>query len=360
MSVKKSWDVAVKPKRVVAPAPVRAPARAVPIAAVPRKQSQQRAPERQKQTRVPSPNAGRAVPKQTLTERRKQARKGRRVMYGSFVISITALFFFAIWSNALRVSTIVASGPSADAAKSMVQASLEGTYMRLVPRNSIFFYPEEESKAALLTAHPELSSVTFSRSSFSSLTLATTERTAALTWCGTTPSGTVPAIVSGAVANDSSAQCYFADAQGFIFDTASSTSTGIVLYAPLTTDVPPGGNAERATIAYGASLQNLIAFVDALRGMDLTISYVALRGDEVDIFLSNATRITYVLGREAAAASVAAATLPNLSLMEGIYSYVDLRFEGKSYVKRRDADGAASPSPAVPVSTTAASSTVPR
>ncbi|HRH24694.1 MAG TPA: hypothetical protein PK109_03875, partial [Candidatus Paceibacterota bacterium] len=61
-----------------------------------------------------------------------------------------------------------------------------------------------------------------------------------------------------------------------------------------------------------------------------------IRGDEADLFVPPGTRVTYVVGQEVEAAKSAEAAFKGLNLVDGSLLYVDLRFDGKVYVKRRE------------------------
>ncbi|MDP1759930.1 MAG: hypothetical protein Q8L01_00440, partial [Candidatus Woesebacteria bacterium] len=66
-----------------------------------------------------------------------------------------------------------------------------------------------------------------------------------------------------------------------------------------------------------------------------SVTRVILRGDEVDDMLASGTRVTYVLGNEQNAFTSLVSARENLNLADGSIDYVDLRFDGKAYLKKK-------------------------
>ena len=66
------------------------------------------------------------------------------------------------------------------------------------------------------------------------------------------------------------------------------------------------------------------------------VLHFVIRGDEVDILLDSGTRLTYVLGHEEDAYSALKSAHGNFNLLNGSIDYVDLRFSGKVYLKKRE------------------------
>lgn len=252
--------------------------------------------------------------------------------------------FYLIWRPSFRIQTVSANGPGADAAKQIALSRITGTYLHIVPRNSIFLYPQNAIRSAILDAVPEVAAVSLKRSSFSGLEVHTIPREESFIWCGTnidTPN------VDGT--------CYEADIQGYIFkqnsnvvnsvSAASSTATTtpvtskgmheqVRVFAALNKELVAGQSPVRAHVISPVLMPNALKFVDAMRTLGAPVSALAIRGDEADLWLGGPTRITYVLGHEQDAAQVAASALPTLNLTNGSIQYVDLRFPGKAYVKK--------------------------
>ena len=284
----------------------------------------------------------------------------RYVLLVLAVIAFIGAFVLA-WRPSLRLTSVHASGPDAAAVEQIARVSLGGTYWHIIPRNSVLFYSKTRIRNAILDAEPDVSAVSIHASSFSSLEVASTPRAAAFVWCGTS--------IDAPFADG---QCFDADIQGFIFqpdaatapdgsssdqsDTATSTQatstaaassvtgqtaaervTGLTpVYAALTETLADGQQPLRTHVADASAIPDALEFVSAVRQLGAPVSSLAIRGDEADLWIGSKTRITYVLGQEKDAASLAASVLPTLNLKDGSLQYVDLRFQGKAYVKKYD------------------------
>ncbi|CAN5699683.1 hypothetical protein BH11PAT2_BH11PAT2_05300 [soil metagenome] len=336
MSEKKSWDIQAKPRR---PAPAPAPVASRPSAPVRRRvdtvvPTQKRAPARAEarpkaapvQSLRPAP-----LPKGSLKQRRKKKRQTARYVFLFIFLAIVAGIFYALWQPFDRIQNISVQGPDADVAHQIVQTSLSGTYWHLVPRNSIFFIPSAKIRASVLDANTDLSAVSFSRTSFSSVEIRTTARASAFIWCGVTID-----------APNADGSCFDADIEGLLFKvadpseigTASSTTNHVRVFAGLDREIANNQSPIRAHVAYASAIPESLKFVQSVQQLGVPVSALAFRGDEADVWLHGSTRITYVLGHEKDAAELAATTLPNLTLTDGSIQYVDLRFPGKVYIKK--------------------------
>lgn len=277
------------------------------------------------------------MPVGALRERRLRRRRVLRYVFLAITLLVIAAVFYLMWRPAFRIQAVTASGPGSDISKQVVLTEISGTYLHILPRDSIFFYPQSKIRVAILDSIPEAAAVSLQRDSFSSINATTIAREESFIWCGTVIDTPDP---SG---------CYDADVQGFIFkpDTgsvpsASSTASTtratahaeVRIFAALDRDVSNGASPIRGRVLSASYLPNALKFVDAVRTLGAPVSALAIRGDEADLWLGGPTRITYVLGQEKEAADVAASALPTLKLTDGTIQYIDLRFPGKAYVKR--------------------------
>ncbi len=374
MSERKSWDV--QPKRAPQ-APARAPEPARTRRAVEPTRKQlipvKTSPPARASAGVNAPRSNRQAPtrvssqtKRSLTERRRGKRRSLLYVVLGITVTLVALSIYVLWMPALRVTNIEAKGPGAEQAKEVALQQLSGTYFFIVPRNSVFLIPVEQIRQAILTAVPEASAVSISRTSFSSLTVMTTSRAGAFLWCGTTIDTPRPE------------GCYEADVDGLIFKAANGTEVidatsiattvasssdaepvepGVVaeptipepvapralygnanaqvrIFGSLSKELAEGESPVGASVVSPSPLLNALKFVDALRELGAPVTSLSIRGDEADLWLGGPTRIMYVLGREREAAELAASALPTLNLKGGNYQYIDLRFPGKAYTKR--------------------------
>jgi len=315
MSAKKSFDVKRK-----------APAKQTKAAPARRKPAARSKPS-------PLRNPGRKKPGALASCRREQ--KKRIFSITLVVIAVLAgAILYGFWRPEVRIQTVEAENPSLSAIATEV---IDGAYAHVIPRDSIFFFPERDIREAILDEHPAISALSISRSGLQSISIDTISRTAAFWWCGTPES-----------ASAANASCYEADAEGLIFRPAvvttiegTSTPTGSTLriYANIVDGADSPSYPVRARMESLESIPNVLRFVKAMRELGVSPVSLAIRGDEADLFVPSSgrgTRITYVLGREEAAAALASAVFPSLNLTDGSIEYVDLRFSGKAYIKRRE------------------------
>jgi hypothetical protein len=353
MSEKKSWDVQRKPSAQAARpvstpsrAPVREPARASAPARTPARTAPSRppAPSRtQERGTAPvrvqnNPRRAASQPLGSLTKRRKQKRRTMRYVLLFILVLLIAGAFYALWRPAFRIQSIEADGPGLSSIREIVGMNISGTYFHILPKNSIVFYPKNKIRTAIIDANPNVSAVSLTATSFSSLFVRTTPRAESFIWCGTSLDAPTP-----------DGSCYQSDIEGFIFmqdseqvqaSTSSSTPNKVAVqsqirvYGPLDRDISNGQTPIRAHLVLPARIPEALKFVDALRELGAPVTSLVIRGDEADLWIGHTTRITYVLGHEKDAVVSATSALPNLSLTDGTIQYVDLRFPGKVYLKK--------------------------
>lgn len=310
MSAKRSWDVRpniVRPQQ--APAP----------------------------SRSESPSPVRS--KEPLKVRRQKARRNLQIALGVVLFLLIVGLIAFLWQPFVRVQAITSEGPHDAEVRVLVGVVLKGTYGYVLPRDSIFIYPEIPARERVLKEFPDIVAVSISRSGFSSLSVRSVPRTSAFTWCGASALMPEP--------------CYNADAEGLVFApvagipaapfadaTTTATTTepdlsSLRIYAPLQQEEADEGTPLRAHVMGAGRLPDALRFVKAMKLLNVAIVSVEIRGDEADLYTPGGTRITYILGKEVEAAALASSAFPTLSLNNGSLEYVDLRFEGKVYLKKR-------------------------
>jgi hypothetical protein len=356
MSERKSWDIQPKRRSVLPQAPVPAPARRVQqkvqqatlgrqsISQPRREQTLQKVkpmPEPQAQAIRRKPVVPQGKDREPLKARRKRARQ--RTLWAMAVLGVLALAMIIgiFWLGAFRIQQVGTAGPDSQGMQKIAQSALAGTYHYVIPRNSIFFFPEQQIRAEILNQYPEISAVSISRTSLSTILISGIPREAALTWCGDTYTA-LPLQASATPSASSTPEvsqpsCYSADAQGVIFapiaDPTLIAST-LRIYGALSGASDSNPSPLGGTIAEANVIPNALQFIKALKSLGVPIVAIAIRGDEADLYAQSGTRITYVLGHEEVTAKVAESAFPSLNLDDGSLEYVDLRFEGKAYFKK--------------------------
>jgi len=306
MSAKKSFDLERKSLKVSAkPAPRKSAVRTAPPPKSPK-------------------------PRASLRARREAVRNATNTLILGVVVLVLGAAIYGLWRPEVRISDVRAKDiPDTEGAALLAKESITGRYFGMLPRDSIFFYPEEAMRTAVLAGYPSLSAVSVTRTSFTSVTVSGTRRVAAFYWCGE----------SAAAFSVTNAACYEADTEGLVFaraadgvQEATSSSPLLRVYSPL-----EGGGTSypiRGMVTGAKQMPNLLHFVRAVKTLGMPVLSTFINGDEAELFVTPETRIKYVLGREEEAAKNAEAAFPNLNLLDGTIEYIDLRFDGKVYIKR--------------------------
>jgi hypothetical protein len=273
-----------------------------------------------------------AGPRSTsLKSRRRRARRRLLALYGVLALLLVGSLIYGLWRPAVRIENVEAAGAHAETLPGMARAAISGTYFYLLPRNSIFIVPKEAVRTAILDAYPDVAAVSVSRTGLDSLFVNALPRVSAFTWCGSTY-------------NAGTDSCYEADAEGYLFAPlpipggASATTTDIAdftlhLYAPLVE--ADASSPLRAHIKDASRIPDALRFVRAMQSLGAKVTALAMRDDEADVYTTGGTRLTYVLGHEQDAANLAATALPTINVNDGSLQYVDLRFSGKVYYKKK-------------------------
>ncbi len=235
---------------------------------------------------------------------------------------------WGVWQEAVRISRVEVRGGSPDLS-AYAERALIGTYVGIIPRNSIFFFPARHIRSDILKDHPEIASVSISRQGLAGILLTTTERVALGRWCGLSPTTSFDVPFDGEY-------CYLFDAGGFIFSPATASSTPINTF---NTYVPLGGDTEeplRATLKHIDLLPSVFDFARQFSSRITPVRLVIIKGDEVQLSLESGARLLYVIGEEKNAFSAIIAAEETTDFADETIDYIDLRFDGKVYLKRKE------------------------
>ncbi len=286
-----------------------------------------------------------------FTARRRLRR--RRVFIALIFLSLLIIggVLYVLQQNELRITRVQIFGAD-QSLSDIALAAMQGTYLGVIPRDSTFFFPASRIRTDIIALHPDIAAVSIFRSGLTGLSIRINDRAPIALWCGLTPTF----IASTTEAHGSSEYCYVFDASGFIF-AAQATSTDTInnfkLYAPLAPLETPAqartgvsdtlsltgrvGDIQeplRATIAHADQLPATFDLARQLATFGSPVVSIIVRGDEVDDMLGSGTRVTYVLGNEKNAFTALMSARQNMNLADGSIEYVDLRFDGKVYLKK--------------------------
>jgi hypothetical protein len=256
-----------------------------------------------------------------LADRRKSRRRRSFIALFSVLLILAALALYGLWQSAVRIKSVEVFGADASFADYAMRA-MRGSYLGIIPHDSIFFFPESAMRTDILAEHPEIAAISLFRSSLTSISIKVIPRVAVVKWCGLSHSEGVDAY------------CYLIDSGGFIFGIASPSSetlNSFTLYAPLAGDTL---EPLRGSIAQFSEVSHIFDFARQMAGFGSPTIRVTVHDGEVDTLLASGTRITYLLGDEQNAYTALVSARANLNLADGSIEYIDLRFDGKMYLKR--------------------------
>ena len=242
---------------------------------------------------------------------------------------------YGLWQSAVRISHIEVYGGDPSLVV-YAQNAIQGSYFGIIPRDSIFFFPSSRIRSDILAAHLDIAAVSLSRNGLTNISIKVNDRVPIARWCGASPDTTrFDLDASSTRSNLVVSNCYVFDANGFIFALAASTTQTVntfTLYAFLVGDAQ---EPLRATIAHAEKLPSTFDFARQLDTLGSPITKVIIRDDEVDDYLASGTRITYVLEHEQDAFTALVSAKGSLNLADGSLEYIDLRFDGKVYLKKK-------------------------
>ena len=276
-------------------------------------------------------------PGESLHARRQRIR--RRVFIASLVLLavVFGALVYGLQQSSVRVSQVVIYGADQSLAD-IATAAMQGSYFGLIPRDSVFFIPESRIRDALMTSDPSIAAVSIFRNGLAGLSVKVDYRVPIARWCGATP----PALIASSTEPRSVAGCDVFDADGFVYASTSDERplNDFLLYEPLVPDQSGRSSTSTGaiigvTLPHAAALPSVFDFARQLITFGSPVTAVVLREDEVDDYLASGTRITYVLGNEENAFTALASARADFNLADGSLEYVDLRFPGKMYLKKR-------------------------
>ncbi len=267
---------------------------------------------------------------------RRSPLKARREKAAQFVMWLCVIaigvavgaLFYCIWQPAVRVQKVeVNTENGGDQIELLTRHDLQGSYLFIIPKDSIFFYPEATIEKDILSLRPDIASASVHRSGFSSLSVQTVSRIPAYWWCGDDRSD----------GNETS--CYEADWAGFVFlpvpETDFALSSLTRIYVPLTTAAGTAAYPLTSTLTNATAIPEIFALTKEIKSLGAVVTGIRIHSDEVSLYTSSGTYVTYLLGHEKEALSLLTAALPSLSLTDGSVEYLDLRFDGKIYIKKK-------------------------
>ncbi|MHB8660690.1 MAG: cell division protein FtsQ/DivIB [Minisyncoccota bacterium] len=261
-----------------------------------------------------------------LAVRRRSKRRRIMLAFSFLFLLCSGGIIYGLQQRAVRISDIQVFGADSSFAD-IARAAMQGSYFGLIPRDSIFFFPASDIRADIVASHPDVAAVSLFRGGFTGLSIKVDNRVPIARWCGSVgPSQTASSTpVAG---------CYVFDASGFLYAATSSTQpvNSFIVYEPLASS---DGSPVGSTLPNADKLPAAFDFARQLATFGSPVSSLVFRNDEVDAYLASGTRVTYVLGDEDNAFTALTSALADFNLADGSVEYVDLRFSGKIYLKKK-------------------------
>ncbi|MEK7604836.1 MAG: hypothetical protein AAB442_03515 [Patescibacteria group bacterium] len=263
--------------------------------------------------------------------RRRLRRRRIGIATGFLLLLLLATALYELNQDFVRIKRVQIVGADQSLAD-LVTPLLTGSFLGLIPHDSILFFPAGKIRAALLDHHPQIATVSLSRDGLTGLTVEIQNRIPIAQWCGETSLAHTLASSSPTVIED----CYFFDASGVIFGTTTSEQVvnSFTFYEP-----HPAAAAVQSYIGTTLPSADLLPaafdFARQLAAFGSPVRAIIFRDGEVDNLLENGTRVTYVLGDEQSAFTTLTSARGQIPIQEGTVEYVDLRFDGRVYFREK-------------------------
>lgn len=265
-----------------------------------------------------------------LATRRRLRRRRILITLSALLVVICAGIIYELNQSALRISRVVIYGADQSLADIATQA-MRGRYLGLIPRDSTFFYPASSIRKEFINVRPGIAAISIFRNGLTGLSIKINDRVAIARWCGLTP--TDFSVAGEGHGGDE--YCYVFDANGYLFAAAATTTVPLNSFSFYGRLVGDTLEPLRATLSRADQLPAVFDFARELDTLGGSVTKVILRDDEVDDLLASGTRITYVLGHEQDAFTALVSARASLNLADGSLEYVDLRFDGRVYSKKK-------------------------
>ncbi len=238
---------------------------------------------------------------------------------------------YGLWQKPVRISHVTIYGADPvpagrqESLASVASAAMQGAYLGIIPRDSTFFYPASAIRADILATDSDIAAVSLFREGFTGLSVKVSGRVPIARWCGRIFATSTPVEESN---------CYFFDANSLLYATSSDAVpvNSFAVYTPIATATQPLG----ATLPHNDALPAAFDFARQLTALGSPVKQIIFRDTEVDDYLASGTRVTYLLGDERDTYTALVSARASLNLVDGSLDYVDLRFSGKVYLKKKE------------------------
>jgi len=158
-----------------------------------------------------------------LREKKKKKAIGIFILFSLITILFVMTVYFILHSSFIQIKSISIVGAesiSKNDIERIISNTLDGTYIKIIPRSNIFFYPKTEIKKILINKLNYIESVDIKRNGLGAIVVYITEKSPVAMVCDGLR-------IDNIEEND---ECFFVDQNGYVFETATTTSPKFIRY----------------------------------------------------------------------------------------------------------------------------------
>ena len=278
---------------------------------------------------------------QKLLHKRRRFHRIVRIIIAVAATALVVGVFIFLHDRRTQIYTIEVSGneiTDTSAIVANIQKSLSGSYLYVVPKTTIFFYPKSKVAASLKKDFPRFNSIQIALINKNTLLVRVTEERGTALWCG-----------EDTAVLDYKSACYFTDSSGQIIDTAPYYSGNVYVRfyggTITATDTNPLGKHFVDESAY----KKLLAFSQNIASLGFPIKAIRVTAGSDDFFVLDLgdNNTAFVQFRSAddfdtlysnLKLALTKAELANqVRVDRSNLQYFDLRFTNKVYYRFNDA-----------------------
>lgn len=271
--------------------------------------------------------------------RRRNRRRRVVIASGILLLLLLAAAVYALNQEFARITTVQAFGPDSlsterqEALIDIATQAMQGSYLGIVPHNSILFFPASRIRYEIHARYLDIAAVSLFRTGLNTLTLRVDTRVPIAQWCGDILPDASSAIGTSTPRADTA--CFYFDANGMLYATTTEEQPVNTFRFYERYNPPPEMTALGFALPNAQAIPAAFDFARQLTTFGSSVTAVVFRDREVDDYLASGTRITYMRGKEQQAFTALSSARDSFDLTDGSLEYVDLRFDGKVYVKRK-------------------------
>ena len=266
--------------------------------------------------------------------RRKELIK-KAIIASAISFFAVATFIFIVNLSSLRIEKTVVFGTNIlkeDDVLEVINVGISGKYFFLIPKNSIFFYPKEGIKNALLNKFGRIEAVYPALDNGNVLVVSISEHSPKYLWCGD----------KKIEENNASGNCYFMDKTGLIFVKSPDFSSNVffTFYGPLASTTEPIG----ARIFSVEEFERVVYFKDSISEIGFkSKAFAVLNDGDYEFNLSPSGKILFNTKNDfTKSLDNILLAITSLPLSDEIKTkldsllYIDVRFGNKVFYKFED------------------------